>query len=173
MKYVPLVEMLGSESFQRFTTLSRHYCLLIESKEPVVPEAFLKQMQQVLLDLYSAALKLEWIDLQTNVEPEVPKTNLPLILRVIEGKLAAYRYYWSVFDPVSMDDIEPSCGDLHDDLGDIYKELKYSLLVFDLQTADSQENAAWQFKNDFVSHWSDHCINALRALHFFIQKVEN
>jgi hypothetical protein len=60
-----------------------------------------------------------------------------------------------------------------DDLGDIYKDLQYSLRVFDLQIADSQENALWQFKFDFVKHWGEHCINALRALHFFIQKLEN
>ena len=40
------------------------------------------------------------------------------------------RYYWHVFDPSNQVDTEPVCGDLLDDLGDIYKDLKRSILIF-------------------------------------------
>ncbi|RZJ93214.1 MAG: DUF5063 domain-containing protein [Hymenobacter sp.] len=171
MKTLLLAEVLSTEKFWDFISIACQYCLLIESRQPVVSEEFIKEIQKSLLGLYSAALLLDWVDLQTNVEPEVRQINLPLILRAIEEKLATYRYYWSVFNPTDMNDTEPSCDDLHDDLGDIYKDLKYSLLVFDLQTADSQETAVFEFKFDFENHWGSHCINALRALHFFIKEA--
>jgi hypothetical protein len=49
-----------------------------------------------------------------------------------------------VFDPTKDDDIEPVCGDLLDDLGDIYKDLKNSLLLFDKGTPAEIESAVLQ-----------------------------
>lgn len=168
MKTVTLAEALGTEKLQQFLAIARRYCLFIEDQQPMPPVVFLPQVQQLLLDLYTAALSLDWINLQSKADYETKKIDLPKILRVVAEKLDNSRYYWSVFDPTSESDAEAGCGDLLDDLGDIYKDLACSLIIFDLQTADSQENALWQFKFDFAKHWGDHCINALRALHFFL-----
>ncbi|MDO7885441.1 DUF5063 domain-containing protein [Hymenobacter cheonanensis] len=173
MKYISVAEAIGTEKIRHFVALARQYCLLIEDMRPVSAVVFLPQVQQLLSDLYSAALKLDWIDLQSNVDYELGKIDLDKILCIVAEKICDNRYYWSVFDPTDMENTSPSCGDLLDDLGDIYKDLQYSLRVFDLQTADSQENALWEFKFAFDKHWGYHCINALRALHFFIQKIEN
>ncbi len=173
MKYIPVAEAIDTEKLRHFIDLARQYRLLMEEQQPVSPTVFLPQMQLLLAALYSAALKLDWIDLQSDVDYELEKIDLEKILEAVAEKIGDYRYYWSVFDPADMQDTAPGCGDLLDDLGDIYKDLQYSLRVFDLHTADSQENALWEFKFDFEKHWGFHCINALRALHFFIQKIEN
>ncbi|GAB3636942.1 hypothetical protein GCM10027422_25320 [Hymenobacter arcticus] len=172
MKTVRLAEALAAEIFQKFILIARRYCLLIENQQPVTPAVFLPQVQLLLLDLYTAALNLDWIDLQSNIDHKTEEIDLPKILRVVAEKIGDSRYYWSVFDPTSEVDTEAVCGDLLDDLGDIYKDLSHALIVFDLQTIDSQEDAVWRFKFDFVHHWSDHCVNAIRALHYFIQKME-
>lgn len=171
-EYIPIEQILRTEQLERFIVTARHYCLLIEDKQLVSPEVFLPQTRRVLLDLYSAALSLEWVDLQSNADPEVEKINLPAILHLVADKTGENRFYWSVFDPTSMEETDAGCDDLLDDLGDIYQDLKYSLLLFDLQTNDGLENAVWGFKSDFTTHWGQHCINALRALHYFIQKIE-
>ncbi|MDO7874116.1 DUF5063 domain-containing protein [Hymenobacter sp. ASUV-10] len=172
MKCIPIAEAIGTEKLRQFIVLARRYCALIEAPQPVAPEAFLPEMQQVLAVLYAAALRLDWIDLQSNVDYEVAKIDLQAILVIVAEKVGDNRYYWNVFDPTDMTDEPPVCYDLLDDLGDIYKDLQYSLRVFDLQTADSQENAVWGFNHDFSAHWGQHCINAMRALHFFVQKLE-
>ena len=169
MRFISIAEAIGTEKLRQFIALARQYCLLIEERQPVSPAVFLPQMQQLLADLYSAALKLDWIDLQSNIDYELEKIDFAKLLRVVAEKVGDYRYYWSVFDPTSMEDTDAGCDDLLYDLGDIYKDLQYSLRVFDLQTVDSQENAVWQFKHDFARHWSRHCVNALRSLHFFVQ----
>jgi hypothetical protein len=125
-------------------------------------------VQLLLLDLYAAALQLEWVELQHSTDYEIPKIDLTKTLRTLAEKVGSNRYYRSVIDPISEVATEASCGDAWDDLGDIYKDLSYSLIIFDLQRPDSQENAIWQFKYDFAKHWGDHCINALQALHFIL-----
>ena len=171
-KHLPLEQILGTKKLESFIAAARHYCFLVEDKKQVLPQVFLPQIRWALLILYTAALNLEWVNLQSNEDPEVEKIDLPAILQLAANKIGEYRFYWSVFDPTSMEETDAGCDDLLDDLGDIYTDLKYSLSLFDLQTIDGLENAVWSFKFDFSAHWGQHCINALRALHYFIQKID-
>ncbi len=34
---------------------------------------------------------------------------------------------------------------------------------------DCKSLSLWKFKFDFDCHWGDHCINALAAVHYFLQ----
>jgi hypothetical protein len=55
---------------------------------------------------------------------------------------------------------------LVDDFADIYLEIKENLDKIDNIGSDAAlEDAFWNFKFGFNSHWGNHCINALRALH--------
>lgn len=76
-------------------------------------------------------------------------------------------FYWEVFDPyVNEDDNEPTQGWLVDDFEDIYRDLKIELEIMKLGTDEAIEHALWGMKFGFVHHWGQHCISALRALHF-------
>lgn len=133
---------------------------------------FLKTTRIHLLKLYENALKLQWVDLQSNIEydDKLDSDEFDKTLSYISDRLGDARYYWHVFDPTNEKNKEPVCGDLIDDLGDIYQDIKFSLMTFNLGKQDCQENAfLWQFKFDFDRHWGDHCINALRAIHFYLQ----
>ena len=68
--------------------------------------------------------------------------------------------YWEVFDPFELED--PVCGDLCDDLRDIYGDLRSGIREFD---AGRRNNAIreWQFGLD--NHWGTHAVDAVRALH--------
>jgi len=50
-----------------------------------------------------------------------------------------------------------------------YTTTKFSFMTYNLDKEDCKENALWQFKFDFNKHWGDHCINALSAIHYFLQ----
>jgi hypothetical protein len=93
------------------------------------------------------------------------KPQLENILNSLADRLNN-RFYWHVFDPAKEDDIEPVCGDLLDDLGDIYKDLKNSLLLFDKGSPAEIESAVWTLKWSFDSHWGRHCINSIYAIHY-------
>lgn len=88
-------------------------------------------------------------------------------------------FYWEVFDPTytesdgkpgkgwKITDREPSQGWLVDDVADIYADLKQELYKIDqIGTDEAIEDGLWQLKFGFTSHWGNHCVNAIRALHF-------
>jgi hypothetical protein len=165
-------KLIITDSFLSFIKAVRSFCNFIENDPADDRTSFLKQAQTHLQTLYFGGQTLPLVDLNYNLDFQdlMSKPYLENILSHLEGKLNN-RFYWHVFDPAKDDDIEPVCGDLLDDLGDIYKDLKNCLLLFDKGTPAEIESAVWSFKWSFDNHWGDHCINATYALHFFLQNL--
>ncbi|MEP7253403.1 MAG: DUF5063 domain-containing protein [Ginsengibacter sp.] len=163
-------KIIQAGSFTNFIKSVRDFCDFVENSKTENYIAFLRLTQTHLQSLYFGGQKLQFVDLNYNLDFEdiMTKHQLENILKSLADRLNN-RFYWHVFDPTKEDDIEPVCGDLLDDLGDIYKDLKNSLLLFDKGTPAEIESAVWTFKWSFDSHWGDHCINATYALHYFIQ----
>lgn len=164
-------EILRTNEFSGFYQEAIDFCAFLEGDSTISTFVFLKQIRKKLLSLYDKALSLPWVDLQSNLvyDNKLDKTEFENILMNIANQLDEKRYYWHVFDQTNKDDSEPVCGDLLDDLGEIYKDLKFSIITFNLDKQDCKEIALWQFKFDFDKHWGNHCINALSAIHFFQQ----
>lgn len=171
METLKVDKILRANEFSDFYQEASNFCEFLERDSTTSNIEFLNRIRENLLNLYNKALKLQWVDLQSNIEYEDKLDNKEFenILNSLANKLDDKRYYWHVFDPTNQDDTEPVCGDLVDDLGDIYKDIKFSIMTFNLDKKDCKENALWQFKFDFDKHWDDHCINALSAIHFFLQ----
>ncbi len=164
-------EIIQTEEFADFYKSAINYCDFVESYKAETKNDFLQIARHNLLILYSDALKLQWVDLQSNIECEekLDADKFRKVLAFLEERIGNARYYWHVFDPTNSKEKEAVCGDLVDDLGDIYKDLKYSIMIFNLDKEDCKEIAIWQFKFDFDKHWDNHCINALSAIHFYLQ----
>ena len=164
-------KIIQADSFIKFIKSVRDFCDFIENGKTENYISFLRLTQTHLQSLYFGGQKLQAVDLNYNLDFEdiMTKPELEKVLRSLADRLNN-RFYWHVFDPTKEDDIEPVCGDLLDDLGDIYKDLKNSLLLFDKGSPAEIESAVWTFKWSFDNHWGDHCINATYALHYFIQK---
>ena len=64
------------------------------------------------------------------------------------------------------------CGDLLDDLSEIYKDIKRSLLIID-NGFNARETGLWRLKFQFENNWGDYCINALYACHYFLKNKSN
>jgi hypothetical protein len=75
-----------------------------------------------------------------------------------------FQYYWELFHSVTKEPEEPVCGDLVDDLLDIYKDVKEGLLAFE---SGERVLAAWHWRNTFGFHWGRHATSAIKALHDF------
>ncbi len=164
--------ILNTKAFSDFYATASNFCEFIETDQ-AESGAFLQQLTHYLLDLYRKALVLSWVRLDSNVEYE-EKLNgdqLEETIAFIAKHLGSTRNYWHLFDPSDGSDKEPCCGDLVDDIGDIYTDLKYDLLIFNLDKPDCKENALWQFKFGFDKHWGDHCMNALAAIHFLSKRL--
>jgi hypothetical protein len=77
--------------------------------------------------------------------------------------LFPFQYYWEIFEPVTDTPEEAVCGDITDDLGDIYIDVKEGLLAYPL----SEQSAVWHWRTTFGFHWGRHATSALRALHAY------
>ena len=165
-------KIIQADSFVNFLKSVREFCNFIENDKTENYGDFLRLTQTHLQLLYFGGQQLQIVDLNytSDFEDILTKPELEKILSSLADRLND-RFYWHVFDPTKEDDIEPVCGDLLDDLGDIYKDLKNALLLFDKENPAKVESAVWTFKWSFDHHWGDHCINATYALHYFIQET--
>ena len=165
--------VISTEEFQDFLRSCRNYCELLENKQV---SASLLDLQKSLLKLYLYGLNLETIDLASNKEFEgkLGDKDLDKIKNLACEIIGENQYYWTIFDPTSnvFGNESPVMGDLLDDVIDIYKDIKCQVMIFDLNTEESMESAAWTMKFDFWHHWSNHAIDAIRTIHYMIAKTE-
>ena len=173
-RYLSFAEARQTLAFAEYYQAAVSFCGFIENNGSSDTIDFLITVRTCLLRLYATALAMPWIELQSNEEFEekLSADAFQAILHGVAEQLGEARYYWHVFDPAKDLDTVPVCGDLLDDIGDIYKDLRYSLMIFGLGRANCEEVALWDLKFDFDAHWSNHCINALSAIHFFLKKIE-
>lgn len=173
-------EFLDRPATADFLISARQFVALLESGVGGKAE-FFKKSHAALVDLYAAGHKLEEITLKySNADSEFDENKLfdnkPAFNILDLGEEA---WYWEVFDPTYMEkdgkpgqgweitDREPSQGWIVDDLTDIYRDLKIGLNKIERITTDEAvEDAMWQLKWSFIHHWGNHCINALRYLHY-------
>lgn len=172
-RYLPFSTVRQSPEFLSYYQAAERFCFFLEQDSCLATTDFLVAVRSQLLQLYADASAMPWLDLQSNKEYEekLSVVAYQTLLSTVARQLGEARYYWHMFDPTDSDDTAPVCGDLLDDLGDIYKDLKYSLVVYHLGEVDCEENALWQLKFDFDAHWDAHCINALSAIHFYLKKL--
>lgn len=77
--------------------------------------------------------------------------------------------YREVFDPYEKDAAEqgPAHASLADGFADLYFDLGDGLALWD---AGRLEEAVWEWRFGFFSHWGEHAVGALRAL-FHLQRA--
>lgn len=164
-----------------FLIIANDFVKLLE-EEQTENNNFVSLAHDKLIELYIAGQKLEQIELkysshQSDFEPPDSEYFLERNKSLI-SLLGKDTFYWKVFDPTysesdgnpdggwKISDKEASQGWLVDDFADIYRDLKTGLEQMKIGTDEAIEDALWDMKWSFVNHWGNHCINAMRYLHF-------
>ncbi len=140
-----------------FETLARDFCSEVEDG-PVDPRALLRR----LVGLVAGALEMPVAE-PTDHEYEDPR-DLAAATRAVSVNLTALLgesdLYWEVFDPRDLSD--PVAGSLLDDLADIYRDLRRGLHIL---STGSPDDAMWEWRFSFDTHWGNHATDAIRVLH--------
>ena len=162
--------LLEANETQTFLNVARGFVLLIENRE-ITEKEFYGRIHKTLLELYSAGLSMKSVELiHSSAESEfksIPQEQLKEQNNNLISSLGKDCFYWEVFDPTYEKENEPTQGWLVDDVADIYADLKEELYKIDqIGTDEAIEDGLWQFKFGFTSHWGNHCVNAIRALHY-------
>ena len=160
---------LQKDTTKNFLTTAQTFVDLLE-KDDISKETFYRQANIVLADLYAAGQKLESIELKySGADYECEKSDDELFIQKninLISELGKDVFYWEIFDPTDSNDKEPTQGWLVDDFADIYRDLKIGLEKIKLNNDAAVEDAMFDFHFSFRHHWGNHCINALRALHY-------
>ena len=155
--------------FDNYLLVANRYLDYFESEPTGDKQNFLSKIQCALIDLYRYGRVLPEVS-SSGIEFDISfKRNDKQIQSMIEQKVP-FSAYWHTIDPFSLDQPEVGLGDLLDDLGDIYLDLKRAVLVFNSNVDGAKEESFWKFKFDFDYHVADHCISAMKAIHDYMGK---
>ena len=151
------MKILGSSEF---IDAAQYFCGWIEG-HPLPPFEEHATARRLVARLYSAALDLPF------AEPddfEVIKLN-ELTRSRITQRLSSlpFSIYWIALNSDIRDEGTVACGELADDLHDIYTDVKEGLLTY----PHSVPTATWHWRFTFDIHWGHHAVSALSALHEF------
>lgn len=152
--------MTGPDRFMReasaFVDQAHPYCDFIERAVDFPLPERLREARLRLLDLYRAGCVLPTVEPPEGFEAG-PSPARPDRWEGFER----FDTYWEVFDPYV--DEAPVASSLSDDLMDVYFDVRRGL---DLWESNAPRSAAiWEWRFHFDTHWGDHAVDALRALH--------
>ena len=143
---------------ERFAEIVRRYCAWAESASADA-HTEMQTAQKLLAELHFFVLALPDNEFGDDVELEDVTTEQ---WKAVRDKFANLPVdgYWTVFDPSQVEENETVFALLSDDLADIYRDIKYGLVLFD---AGHISEASWECKFNFNTHWGRHLLNAQKV----------
>ena len=132
-----------------FVDAARRFNALLDDPEALGRDAFIREVQPRLADVYAAALSLSGGDPAEDSETPTFMTRDEWwsLFQRLQRQLGEYD---SVVD-----------GSPADDLADIYLDLGRGLVLYD---SGNPAEAVWHWRSAFDSHWGRHAAQAIFAL---------
>jgi hypothetical protein len=158
-----------SSVFENYLSLARKYCDSCESALIGDQRQFLSHIQGLLLEIYSQGRLMPETSTSGQDFDSMFERDDKAVQDMIAEKVS-FSYYWQTLEPFSVDESPLGLGDLLDDLGDIYIDLKRASLLYDSNLNGAKQQAYWKFKFDFDHHLADHTMNAMKAIHDYMGK---
>ena len=106
-------------------------------------------------------------EVQEEEEPSIPKEEWQAVFRGLSR--LPLDYYHQVFDPLEELAVEPSMGQLSDDLADIWSDVESGLRAY---RAGRRAEARWEWGLHFQIHWGQHATQAMVALRAWLAANE-
>jgi hypothetical protein len=147
-------------SIEAFVEQCRAYCAFIRGAHQLAATERLHEARRRLLELYTASLVL--VDVEADFEP-APDVHVEIPPEWPGFGIA--EHYFEVADPyVPDEEVQANlvAFTLSGDVLDVYRDVGRGLALWD----GGHRDAAlfdWHLMRD--SHWGDHAVDALRALH--------
>jgi hypothetical protein len=171
----------SAELADRFGSIAQDFCSVVDSAPGLDRTELLLQIYRKLPRLIGEAIILPEVEISDDQSPEGEKRWSLARARVqmsdkqwrelydsLGEKLGDWDLYLQVFDPTS--DKEAIQASLADDIADIYRDLKYGLVINDAQQALPEESI-WHWRLLFYSHWGEHAMDALRTIHSLVRRT--
>lgn len=144
-----------SPAVAAFVVEARQFCAFVGEANRYPLTQRLAAARLRLLRLYSAAVALPYVE-----PPEGVEYGHDLLPPPFSG-FESLDIYWEVFDPYEQE--RPVAGSLSDDVICVSRDIMRGLVLWGRAVPKSA--AIWEWRFSFDTHWGDHAIDALRALH--------
>ena len=152
-------------SHDRFLQLAREYCEWIERVDCLTCGVAVHHLRRSLPLLYASALDLQLpVNVKCEHQPGISHERWKEVYDRVGSVLGPYDLYWEVFDPTQTSPDEPVAMGLSDDLADIWRDLREGMQFCESDETVVTEEAVWSWRFNFDCHWSQHLVNAMRAI---------
>lgn len=153
-----------TDTVAHFKMLAKQYCQLIESAESATTHELLGRLHGLLPALIAAAQTLpETEPASEDLVPSISHEDWAGRFSAVNAALGEQGHYWTTGDANGLDEPQVLMLPLADDLADIWRDIKSVLLH--LESGGASDDAVWQWRFDFTTHWGSHACEALRAVH--------
>ena len=157
-------ELSTQKEVQSFIDAARRYCQLFETAGKYAPTELLSQLATALANLFAAAWRLPEVQPSDSDVVGLAWADLPDL-----PNFGDFNIYWEVYDPYERKDALQIS--LSDSLKDVYQDVKSGLLALEGPTASHLNDVVWEWRFGLTTHWGNHAVSALRALHWALTKV--
>lgn len=161
-----------SKSVLEMITVAHEFCLFMEKVDSYSQEDILNYFQKIIPLLYLKGSLLPDIEVTDDsyVERYVTAETWEIVFNELRNKLKPLDNYWVL---AHSDDTEASKANIADNLTDVYQDLKDFVILYTKNTQTARENAAYECKLLFETHWGIRLLNALKAIHMVKFQKQN
>lgn len=159
-----------THSIDTFAKLAASYCTLIEQHGDYTTEEFVSRVRDILPQLYHHASRLP--DTETTDEEldrDISHDEWSAMFGSLQRKLGVNDHYWEIYDPLKLEHDDPVAASLSDDLADIWRDLRVGVTRWNDCADTIRRQIVWDWHFSFHHHWSDHAVDALRAINWITE----
>lgn len=153
-----------NQAVTQFKARAAEFCGLIERAGALGREELLVSLADKLPRLYAAGATLPNVAVSEDdhYEETFTRAEWTLLHESLKSVLGESDLYWTT--PASdEEDREMLAGSLTDDLADIYRDLMSGLRQLERGVPESE--VVWEWRFGLWTHWGNHAVEALRAVH--------
>jgi Domain of unknown function (DUF5063) len=172
----------NQEIADRFGLVARRFCEIVDAASDVGKTDLLLQVYRALPDLISGAMALpdvepsdaDAIEMERKraiiARAQMSDAEWQQLYSLLKSKLDDSNLYYSLFDPTK--DKQANPASLADDIADIYRELRESLILNDARSTPP-EDSIFEWRLGFYSHWGKHAMDAFTAIHCLLEESQS
>ncbi len=160
-----------SKNVIEMLTVANEYCLFMEKIENYSKEDIISYLQKLLPLLYIKGCTLPIVDVEYPEANErfVTEENWQTIFNDTRNKLGKDDEQWIVnyYEQEENSRIKISLSEF---LADVYQDMKDFILLYQKNTKAARENAVFEIKELFASHWGFRILEVHKFMHLWIYK---
>ncbi len=148
-------------------TVANDYCMFMAKAETYSKKQLFDYLLKVGPLLYIKGSLLPDIDVKNPdaAEKFLQEEEWETLFIALRKVLSKDDEFWFI-DNSDLKDNQPIKASLSESFADIYQDLKDFLTLYQKSSLDAKENAVFELKQLFATHWGNRLVNAHKAMHY-------